>query len=96
MHGVAWRTNHLHRSTMRASCSGCRALHKGCGDACIMRPCLDWIRSPDAQANATRSGENFCIRVEFLLLCLLLSLGQVRREEHQPEDEADAGPSVPG
>ncbi|XP_037431767.1 LOB domain-containing protein 41-like [Triticum dicoccoides] len=38
---------------MRASCNGCRVLRKGCADDCTIRPCLAWIRSPDAQANAT-------------------------------------------
>uniref|UniRef100_A0A453J8E5 LOB domain-containing protein n=2 Tax=Aegilops tauschii subsp. strangulata TaxID=200361 RepID=A0A453J8E5_AEGTS len=41
------------RPTMRASCNGCRVLRKGCADDCTIRPCLAWIRSPDAQANAT-------------------------------------------
>lgn len=35
------------------SCNGCRVLRKGCGEGCTIRPCLEWIRSPDAQANAT-------------------------------------------
>ncbi|KAM3197282.1 hypothetical protein ACQJBY_072759 [Aegilops geniculata] len=38
---------------MRMSCNGCRVLRKGCGEDCTIRPCLDWIRSADAQANAT-------------------------------------------
>ncbi|KAI4995656.1 hypothetical protein ZWY2020_035559 [Hordeum vulgare] len=38
---------------MRASCNGCRVLRKGCADDCTIRPCLAWMRSPDAQANAT-------------------------------------------
>ncbi|KAF0918425.1 hypothetical protein E2562_023572 [Oryza meyeriana var. granulata] len=38
---------------MRMSCNGCRVLRKGCSDKCAIRPCLQWIRSPDAQANAT-------------------------------------------
>lgn len=38
---------------MRMSCNGCRVLRKGCGEGCTIRPCLEWIRSPDAQANAT-------------------------------------------
>ncbi|KAL6498141.1 hypothetical protein OROGR_028538 [Orobanche gracilis] len=38
---------------MRMSCNGCRVLRKGCGDDCSIRPCLDWIKSPDSQANAT-------------------------------------------
>ncbi|KAL8130257.1 hypothetical protein V2J09_019412 [Rumex salicifolius] len=38
---------------MRMSCNGCRVLRKGCSENCCIRPCLDWIKSPDAQANAT-------------------------------------------
>jgi hypothetical protein len=38
---------------MRMSCNGCRVLRKGCSDACTIRPCLQWIKSPEAQANAT-------------------------------------------
>ncbi|KAE8690791.1 LOB domain-containing protein 42 [Hibiscus syriacus] len=35
------------------SCNGCRVLRKGCTQDCIIRPCLEWIKSPDSQANAT-------------------------------------------
>lgn len=35
------------------SCNGCRVLRKGCGDACALRPCLQWIESPKAQGHAT-------------------------------------------
>ncbi|XP_076949884.1 LOB domain-containing protein 37-like [Bidens hawaiensis] len=35
------------------SCNGCRVLRKGCSDNCILRPCLQWIDSPAAQAHAT-------------------------------------------
>ena len=38
---------------MRISCNGCRSLRKGCSDDCSIRPCLDWIKSEDSQANAT-------------------------------------------
>ncbi|KAH1122898.1 hypothetical protein J1N35_006058 [Gossypium stocksii] len=38
---------------MRMSCNGCRVLRKGCSQNCIIRPCLQWIKSPDSQANAT-------------------------------------------
>ncbi|KAF8052188.1 hypothetical protein N665_1588s0003 [Sinapis alba] len=38
---------------MRMSCNGCRLLRKGCSDDCSIRPCLAWIKSPEAQANAT-------------------------------------------
>ncbi|XP_010939132.1 LOB domain-containing protein 38 [Elaeis guineensis] len=35
------------------SCNGCRILRKGCSEACILRPCLQWIESPEAQGHAT-------------------------------------------
>lgn len=35
------------------SCNGCRVLRKGCSDDCSIRPCLQWIKSPESQANAT-------------------------------------------
>ncbi|KAJ7944508.1 putative LOB domain-containing protein [Quillaja saponaria] len=35
------------------SCNGCRVLRKGCSDTCILRPCLQWIESPEAQGYAT-------------------------------------------
>ncbi|KAH6788577.1 LOB domain-containing protein 38 [Perilla frutescens var. frutescens] len=35
------------------SCNGCRVLRRGCSDQCILRPCLEWIETPQAQANAT-------------------------------------------
>ncbi|XP_071712857.1 LOB domain-containing protein 41-like [Rutidosis leptorrhynchoides] len=38
---------------MRVSCNGCRVLRKGCSENCSIRPCLQWIKSPDSQANAT-------------------------------------------
>ncbi|XP_072968613.1 LOB domain-containing protein 40-like [Typha angustifolia] len=38
---------------MRMSCNGCRVLRKGCSDDCSIRPCLQWIKNPEAQANAT-------------------------------------------
>ncbi|KAA8530568.1 hypothetical protein F0562_005277 [Nyssa sinensis] len=38
---------------MRMSCNGCRVLRKGCSDNCSIRPCLEWIKSPESQANAT-------------------------------------------
>lgn len=41
------------RVTMRTSCNGCRALRKGCSDDCSIKPCLQWIKSPESQAHAT-------------------------------------------
>ncbi|KAL7131820.1 hypothetical protein ABFS83_12G030900 [Erythranthe nasuta] len=38
---------------MRMSCNGCRVLRKGCSESCSIRPCLDWIKTPESQANAT-------------------------------------------
>lgn len=35
------------------SCNGCRVLRKGCSEDCSIRPCLQWIKSPESQANAT-------------------------------------------
>ncbi|CAI9785381.1 unnamed protein product [Fraxinus pennsylvanica] len=35
------------------SCNGCRVLRKGCSGDCTLRPCLQWIKSPESQANAT-------------------------------------------
>ncbi|KAJ9170586.1 hypothetical protein P3X46_018683 [Hevea brasiliensis] len=35
------------------SCNGCRVLRKGCSETCILRPCLQWIESPEAQGHAT-------------------------------------------
>eukprot|EP00252_Welwitschia_mirabilis_P019320 TRINITY_DN4436_c0_g1_i1.p1 TRINITY_DN4436_c0_g1~~TRINITY_DN4436_c0_g1_i1.p1 ORF type:complete len:323 (-),score=8.11 TRINITY_DN4436_c0_g1_i1:659-1627(-) len=37
----------------RMSCNGCRVLRKGCSDSCILRPCLQWIESAEAQGHAT-------------------------------------------
>ncbi|CAL9115782.1 unnamed protein product [Musa textilis] len=38
---------------MRMSCNGCRVLRKGCSETCSIRPCLQWIKNPESQANAT-------------------------------------------
>ncbi|CAL9152696.1 unnamed protein product [Musa hybrid cultivar] len=35
------------------SCNGCRILRRGCSDSCLLRPCLQWIDSAEAQAHAT-------------------------------------------
>lgn len=35
------------------SCNGCRVLRKGCSENCILRPCLQWIESAEAQGHAT-------------------------------------------
>ncbi|GLJ09148.1 hypothetical protein SUGI_0102650 [Cryptomeria japonica] len=38
---------------MRMSCNGCRVLRKRCSESCMLRPCLEWIKSEESQANAT-------------------------------------------
>ncbi|XP_010528478.1 PREDICTED: LOB domain-containing protein 40 [Tarenaya hassleriana] len=43
----------IRRVKMRMSCNGCRVLRKGCNENCSIRPCLQWIKSAEAQANAT-------------------------------------------
>ncbi|XP_021832929.1 LOB domain-containing protein 38-like [Prunus avium] len=35
------------------SCNGCRVLRKGCSESCMLRPCLQWIETPEAQGHAT-------------------------------------------
>ncbi|KAL0847593.1 hypothetical protein Bca101_020839 [Brassica carinata] len=35
------------------SCNGCRVLRKGCSENCILRPCIQWIESAEAQGYAT-------------------------------------------
>ncbi|CAH8305794.1 unnamed protein product [Eruca vesicaria subsp. sativa] len=35
------------------SCNGCRVLRKGCSESCILRPCIQWIQSAEAQGHAT-------------------------------------------
>ncbi|KAH6805379.1 hypothetical protein C2S51_030210 [Perilla frutescens var. frutescens] len=38
---------------MRISCNGCRVLRKGCSEDCSLRACVEWLKSAEAQANAT-------------------------------------------
>ncbi|KAH9614168.1 hypothetical protein KSS87_005933 [Heliosperma pusillum] len=35
------------------SCNGCRVLRKGCSETCMLRPCLQWINTPESQGHAT-------------------------------------------
>ncbi|XP_010550337.1 PREDICTED: LOB domain-containing protein 37-like [Tarenaya hassleriana] len=35
------------------SCNGCRVLRKGCSENCILRPCIQWIQTAEAQGHAT-------------------------------------------
>eukprot|EP01018_Ginkgo_biloba_P027355 Gb_36942 [translate_table: standard] len=54
--GFSEISNTLHQlafAVMRMSCNGCRVLRKGCSESCILRPCLQWIKSAESQANAT-------------------------------------------
>nr|PNR39744.1 hypothetical protein PHYPA_020023 [Physcomitrium patens] len=37
----------------KMSCNGYRVLRKSCSNTCILRPCLEWIESSDAQGHAT-------------------------------------------
>lgn len=40
-------------TSFKMSCNGCRVLRKGCSDNCVLRPCLQWIESSEAQGYAT-------------------------------------------
>ncbi|CAJ1977543.1 unnamed protein product [Sphenostylis stenocarpa] len=53
---------------MKLSCNGCRILRKGCSENCIIRSCLEWINSPESQANATLFLAKFYGRTGFLSL----------------------------
>ncbi|GMH03177.1 hypothetical protein Nepgr_005016 [Nepenthes gracilis] len=48
------------------SCNGCRVLRKGCSESCILRPCLQWIDSPDAQGRATLFVAKFFGRADLM------------------------------
>ncbi|KAK6139020.1 hypothetical protein DH2020_027243 [Rehmannia glutinosa] len=48
------------------SCNGCRVLRRGCSDDCILRPCLEWIPNPQAQANATLFVSKFFGRADLM------------------------------
>ncbi|XP_051145487.1 LOB domain-containing protein 42-like [Andrographis paniculata] len=52
----------------RRSCNGCKALRQACSGDCTIRPCLQWIRSPQSQANATRFLSKFYGRAGLLNL----------------------------
>ncbi|GAB4828838.1 LOB domain-containing protein 42 [Ancistrocladus abbreviatus] len=64
--------------TMRTSCNGCRVLRKGCNDDCTIRPCLQWIKSAECQANATVFLAKFYGRAG------LLNLLNAGPEPHRP------------
>ncbi|XP_073127824.1 LOB domain-containing protein 38-like [Henckelia pumila] len=59
------------------SCNGCRVLRRGCSDECILRPCLDWIETPQAQANATLFVSKFFGRSD--LMSFISAVPQHRR-----------------
>ncbi|KAH9313583.1 hypothetical protein KI387_022210, partial [Taxus chinensis] len=51
--GASTARGEIVQSRKRMSCNGCRVLRKGCSDTCILRPCLQWIESAEAQGHAT-------------------------------------------
>ncbi|XP_027364795.1 LOB domain-containing protein 40-like [Abrus precatorius] len=63
---------------MKLSCNGCRILRKGCSEKCIIRPCLEWINSPESQANATLFLAKFYGRTA------LLNLINAASQHHAP------------
>ncbi|KAA8529162.1 hypothetical protein F0562_034039 [Nyssa sinensis] len=63
---------------MRMSCNGCRVLRKGCTQDCSLRPCLQWIKSPESQANATVFLAKFYGRAG------LMNLINASPEHHRP------------
>uniref|UniRef100_A0A7N0SXG6 LOB domain-containing protein n=1 Tax=Kalanchoe fedtschenkoi TaxID=63787 RepID=A0A7N0SXG6_KALFE len=48
------------------SCNGCRALRKGCGDSCVLRPSLQWIAGHQAQVHATLFAAKFFGRSDLI------------------------------
>ncbi|KAK9756420.1 hypothetical protein RND81_01G095800 [Saponaria officinalis] len=48
------------------SCNGCRVLRKGCSETCIIRPCLQWIETAEAQAHATLFVAKFFGRADLM------------------------------
>lgn len=48
------------------SCHGCRVLRRRCDDSCVLRPCLDWIQSPEAKARATLFVSKFFGRTDLI------------------------------
>ncbi|CAJ1932355.1 unnamed protein product [Sphenostylis stenocarpa] len=63
---------------MKMSCNGCRILRKGCTEDCVIRPCLEWINSSEAQANATLFLSKFYGRAG------LLNLINAAPQHHRP------------
>ncbi|KAL5223035.1 hypothetical protein ABZP36_027748 [Zizania latifolia] len=63
---------------MRMSCNGCRVLRKGCSEGCTIRPCLQWIKTSEAQANATVFLAKFYGRAGLLNLLAAAGSDQLR------------------
>ncbi|CAN1135699.1 LOB domain-containing protein 39 [Linum perenne] len=59
------------------SCNGCRVLRKGCGENCVLRSCLYWIPTPQAQGNATLFLAKFFGRSD--LLSFISSVSDLQR-----------------
>lgn len=59
------------------SCNGCRILRKGCSDSCVLRPCLQWIPTAEAQGNATLFVAKFFGRAD--LMSFISSVPQTQR-----------------
>ncbi|KAF5739450.1 LOB domain-containing protein 38-like [Tripterygium wilfordii] len=55
------------------SCNGCRVLRKGCSENCVLRSCLHWIDTPEAQANATLFLAKFFGRSDLISLVSAVS-----------------------
>lgn len=48
------------------SCNGCRVLRKGCSESCILRPCIQWIDTPESQGYATLFVAKFFGRADLM------------------------------
>ncbi|XP_051151053.1 LOB domain-containing protein 38-like [Andrographis paniculata] len=48
------------------SCNGCRVLRRGCSERCVLKPCLEWIESPQAQGNAILFVSKFFGRTDLI------------------------------
>ncbi|KAK7406465.1 hypothetical protein VNO78_08091 [Psophocarpus tetragonolobus] len=59
------------------SCNGCRVLRKGCSESCILRPCLQWIDTPEAQGHATVFVAKFFGRAD--LMSFISNVPQAQR-----------------
>lgn len=50
---LLFRMTCAERKKINMSCNGCRVLRKGCSENCMLRQSIQWIGTPQAQANAT-------------------------------------------